>query len=125
VRATSGDVWEKFLLDYNENTAEIPIDIVTLGEAGTIEQVLLNLQNGLFDARIDNPIMATEIINRNKLDLEIIKEPVMGESIGLIYAKDEDGLKLKNLIDPVIKELEKDGTLSRLSLQFTGYEYVP
>jgi L-cystine transport system substrate-binding protein len=123
VGSYTGDVWDVFMVEYNENTAEVPIELTPVD--GTIEQVLLNLQNGLYEAVINNPVTAAEIISRNKLDLEIVLEPVMGENIGLIFSKDEDGLKLKNLIDPVIAELERDGTLTRLSKQFTGYEYIP
>jgi L-cystine transport system substrate-binding protein len=123
VGSFTGDVWDVFMTEYNKTTAAVPIELVPVD--GSIEQLLLNLQNGLYDAQINNPVTAAEIINRNKLDLEIVPEPVMGENIGLIFAKDEDGLKLKNLIDPIITELERDGTLTRLSKQFTGYEYIP
>jgi L-cystine transport system substrate-binding protein len=123
VGAYSASVQEALLFAYNENEAAVPIKIVPL--VGTVEQSFLNLQNGLYDAYIDSPITAMDIIARNKLELEIVQPPLTGEKIGLVFAKDADGLKLKNLIDPVIRELEKDGTLSRLSLQFTGYEYIP
>jgi L-cystine transport system substrate-binding protein len=115
--------WWAFIENYNKTTAKTPIILVHNGT--TIEQTLLAVQYGQFDARIDNPVTATGIINRNKLDLKILPEPVMGENIGLMFAKDENGLKLKNLIDPIIRELENDGTLSRLALEYTGYPYNP
>jgi L-cystine transport system substrate-binding protein len=118
-----GDSWDQFLMEYNEKTAVTPIKLEP--RPATIEQTLLSLQNGLFDAIIDNPITANEVITRTSLDLQIIPEPVLGENIGLMFQRDDDGLKLKNLIDPVIRELENDGTLTSLSLQFTGYPYNP
>jgi L-cystine transport system substrate-binding protein len=123
VGAYVGDVQSQFIEKYNE-TASTPIKIVLI-DSGTEEATLLNLQNGRYDAHLNDPVVVNTIIARNKLDLEIVGDPIFGDQIGLIFTKDEPGLKLKNLIDPIIKDLRADGTLSKLALQFTGIAYNP
>jgi len=114
--------WHVFLQDYNAKTAKTPIKFSII-EAGSAEQSFLNLQNGKFDARLENPITAAAIIKNNGLKLKILPDAVMGENIALMFQHDAEGEAIKALIDPIIAELGKDGTLERLAKEYAGDDY--
>jgi L-cystine transport system substrate-binding protein len=118
------DSYSQYLEDYNDGQAAVPIKLEYI-DSGTEETTLLNLQNGKYDAHISDPVTISTIIDRNKLNLEIVGDPISGEQIALVFTKDARGAELKGLIDPVIRELKNDGTLSRLSIRFTGGDYIP
>jgi L-cystine transport system substrate-binding protein len=89
------------------------------------EDILLGVQNGLYDAYIHDPIMTGLVIEKHNLQVEKVGEPIELIKMAIVFTKDEKGEKLKSLIDPVIKELKEDGTLSALSIKWTGGDYVP
>lgn len=118
----ANDSWHVFLQDYNAKIAKTPIKFSII-ETGSVEQTFLNLQNGKYDARIENPITAATVIQNNSLKLKILPEAVMGEEVGLMFQRDAEGEALKALIDPIIAELGKDGTLERLAKEYAGDNY--
>ncbi|KAF6610877.1 transporter substrate-binding domain-containing protein, partial [Paenibacillus sp. EKM208P] len=64
-------------------------------------------------------------IKKEGLQVEAVGEPVQSDNINLVFKKDKQGEELKAKIDPIIKELKTDGTLKKLSEQWTGGEFIP
>lgn len=69
--------------------------------------------------------------NHTGFDYELMK--LIGERLDgydvevaakIVFAKNKDGEALKALIDPVIREMKEDGSLSKLSEKWTGGDYV-
>ena len=102
---------EKIILDYVENVA--------------ITDSLTAIANGKYDATVNDPITISTILKENGIKAKIVGEPLATEPAAIVFAKTKDGEALKALIDPVIKELKEDGTLSKLSIEWTGADYIP
>jgi L-cystine transport system substrate-binding protein len=118
-----GDNYTKLLEDYNStHSNKIKLEYVS---DVPHEDRLLGVQNGRYDAVVGDPLRALTAIERHNLQVEIVGEPVHSVLVGLVFNKDEKGQKLKELIDPIIQELKKDGTLSELCVKWTGGDFVP
>lgn len=123
VWAQVADSYTTFLENYNaENGDKIKLHYV---ENQMLADALYDLQIGKFDAIINDPVMAYTVIQEQGLDCEITGEAVYSEAIGIVFNKSEEGQKLKDLIDPIIQEMKDDGTLSKLSNEITGGDYIP
>jgi L-cystine transport system substrate-binding protein len=83
------------------------------------------VQNGRVDAYVNDPVMTAATIKKEGLQVEAIGDPVQTDDINLVFKKDKQSEELKAKIDPIIKELKADGTLKKLSEQWTGGEYIP
>jgi L-cystine transport system substrate-binding protein len=118
-----GDSYDMLVSSYNkENGNRINIFRVEgIPEADT----LLDIQNGKYDAHVNDPVMTTAVIAQHNLDVEIVGDIIQGDLIGFAFNKDEQGRALKAAIDPVIRELKANGTLSRLSIKWTGKDFIP
>lgn len=120
---TTVDSYSAILEEYNAtHEGQIIIDYVS--DVAAID-MLTDLARGKYDAHINDPITMQKIIDDNNLDVEIVGEPLKREPAAIVFAKTEEGQKLKELIDPVIQELKEDGTLSELSEKWTGADYIP
>jgi L-cystine transport system substrate-binding protein len=119
----AGDSYTKFLEDYNaEHNNKIKLEYV---DGVPDVDILFAIQNGKYDAYVHDPIMVTTVANKHKIDIELVGDPVKSVSVALVFNKDDEGAKLKELIDPIIKELKADGTLKALSIKWTGGDYAP
>lgn len=123
VGALAGDSYTLLLEEYNE-TADTPIDL-KYSESGNPSEILQDVQNGRVDAYVNDPIMMNAVLEKNDLGVEIVGQPLVNDDMGIVLKKGEQGEELKALIDPILKELKQDGTLSELSIKWTGGEYVP
>lgn len=123
VGAVAGDSYTLLLEEYNE-TAETPINL-KYTESGTPAEILQEVQVGRLDAYVNDPIMMTTVVEEKGFDIELVGQPIVQDDMGIVFNQDEQGEKLKELIDPVIKELKEDGTLSALSEEWTGGDYIP
>jgi L-cystine transport system substrate-binding protein len=118
-----GDNDTKFLEDYNEkNGGRIKLEYL---DGVPDVDILVAVRNGKYDAYVHDPIMVTTVANKHNIDIELVGEPVRVDLVALVFNKDDEGAKLKELIDPVIKELKTDGFLKELSIKWTGKDYVP
>jgi L-cystine transport system substrate-binding protein len=123
VAAVAGDSYTGILEDYNKKNGNKII--LKYSENSSPDTILQDVQNGRVDAYVNDPIMINATIKKNNLDLEVVGSPVTIDNIALTFNKDKTGKELKAAIDPVIKELKKDGTLAKLSKKWTGGEYIP
>lgn len=123
VGALAGDSYTLLLEEYNE-TADTPIEL-KYSESGNPSEILQDVQNGRVDAYVNDPIMMNAVLEKNDLGVEIVGQPLVNDDMGIVLKNGEEGEKLKALIDPILKELKEDGTLTDLSIKWTGGEYIP
>lgn len=119
-----GDSYSVILEEYNK-THDGQIDIAYIDASVAINDLLQSVASGQYDAFVNDPVVITELIQKKGIQAEIVGEPVKGELVGLVFDKTEEGQKLKDQIDPVIRELKEDGTLSELCRKWTAGDYVP
>ncbi|MDS8826497.1 transporter substrate-binding domain-containing protein, partial [Streptococcus pneumoniae] len=77
------------------------------------------------DAYVNDPIMMNAVLEKNELGVEIVGQPLVNDDMGIVLKDEEKGEELKALIDPILKQLKEDGTLSELSEKWTGGDYIP
>lgn len=119
-----GDSYSVILEEYNKSH-DGQIDIAYIDASVAINDLLQSVASGQYDAFVNDPVVITELIQEKGIQAEIVGEPVKGELVGLVFDKTEEGQKLKDLIDPIIREMKKDGTLSELCRKWTAGDYVP
>jgi len=120
---TTVDSYAEILEGYND-THDDKIIIDYVSDVTALEE-LQDVANGKYDAHVDDPVMMTQAINDNNLDVEIVGDPIVSEPAAIVFAKTPDGKSYKDAIDPVIRELIEDGTLAELSRKWTGDDYTP
>lgn len=123
VGALAGDSYTLFLEEYNK-TADNEI-ILKYSESGNPSEILQDIQNGRIDAYVNDPIMIHSVITKFDLDLEVVGQPIVNDQIGIVFKNNAQGEELKELIDPILKQLKEDGTLVELSKKWTDGEYIP
>ncbi|TWT27053.1 transporter substrate-binding domain-containing protein [Planomicrobium sp. CPCC 101110] len=123
VGALAGDSYTLLLEEYNKKAAQ-PIDL-KYSESGNPSEILQDVQNGRIDAYVNDPIMINAVLEKNDLGVEVVGQPLVNDDMGIVLKQEEEGKKLKALIDPVLEELKQDGTLAELSKKWTGGEYIP
>ncbi|AZN39324.1 transporter substrate-binding domain-containing protein [Paenibacillus albus] len=123
VGAVAGDSFTLLLEDYNKKNG----DKIKLkySESTSPADILQDVQSGRLDAYVNDPIMSSAIIKKQGFDLDIVGEPVTSDNIAIVFAKDKQGEELKAKIDPILKAMKDDGTLAKLSKQWTQGEYIP
>ncbi len=118
------DSYSLLLEQYNE-THEEQINIEYISSEVDPSGILTQVAQGKYDAYVNDPVMMNAVITEYGIDAEVVGEPLVVEPAAILLAKDEDGEAIKALIDPIIRELKEDGTLSALSVKWTGGDYVP
>ena len=113
----------KQLEDYNKEHADKQTKINYTD--GTIQQILVNLNEGRTDYKIFERISVDAIIKAQNLDnLEVIELPSDQQPyVYPLFAKGQE--ELKTFVDKRIKELYEDGTLEKLSQKYFEGSYLP
>ena len=123
VGALAGDSYTLLLEEHNKNVEN---DIIlNYSESGNPSEILQDVQNGRIDAYVNDPIMIHSVINKFDLDLEVVGQSIINDNMGIVFKDNKQGEELKALIDPVLKQLKEDGTLSELSIKWTDGDYIP
>lgn len=115
---TSHTVW---LEQYNkEHGNKIKINYTD----GDASKMLQDIVNGRADATISSPVTTDLIAKQQGLAVDWTLWPEEGvEPTYFPFQKTDKGERLRKAIDPVIKELLKDGTIKKLSDQYLGADY--
>lgn len=92
---------------------------------GTIQQILVNLNEGRADYKIFERISVDTIIKEQNLEnLEVIELPSNQQPyVYPLFAQGQE--ELKTFVDKRIKKLYEDGTLEELSQKYFGGSYLP
>ena len=124
VEAISGTAVALFLEDYNEQHADNPITLV-FSDASTATQ-LSNVATGRYPANICSESYVNEAVNQLGLEVDTISIPnedeIQSSQAWFLYGAGQEDLKAE--IDPILKEIIDDGTLSSLSEKWYGADYT-
>lgn len=129
-KSTSGEPavsYSVLLEDYNKTHKQNPVKI-TYTEEDMVKQ-LRNVEGGKYDFKLESAIIGRQVIKDNGLKLktiEVPKDAVKSRAAYsyFIFGKDEQGRKLQKQVDKVLSELQKDGTITKLSKQYFGADYT-
>lgn len=92
-----------------------PVKVKTYDDReGALNAVINRQTNGYSNARA---ILAS-VIDQKKLPLKILKGDFAPEKIAITFNKDSQGKQLQKKFNKAIKELQKDGTISKLSKKY-------
>ncbi|MDR3163951.1 MAG: transporter substrate-binding domain-containing protein [Synergistaceae bacterium] len=92
---------------------------------GDVSKALQELVSGRSDATLSNPVTVTLISKEQGLPVRsIFLEDIGIGKIHLLFANNENGRRYKELIDPALKKLKDDGTLSKLCAEYLGADYT-
>lgn len=82
-----------------------------------------DIEAGRADATINDIVMTKAIVEKSGLKVEPVGASFRNTDSVLFFNKDDQGKELKAAIDPVIKKLKEDGTLTKISQQWTSGDY--
>lgn len=117
-----GDSFTKTLEDYNKQNDNAIILKYYDGTNPTV--ILQDVEAGRIDAYLNDPIMVNENVKKLGLNVEPIGKPVTVDPVYLVFRKDADSTALRDKIDQALTAMKSDGTLSKLSIQWFGQDYV-
>jgi L-cystine transport system substrate-binding protein len=111
-----------FVNEFNARHADNPIKVQF--KDGTTDANIL-VATGKVDAAIANPAIIWDQVQRAKLNVKVVGDPVY-ESSGAYYLfRKDDALKpVIQKIDRAVEELRADGTLRELSIKYLGDDYT-
>lgn len=82
------------------------------------EAALNGVLNDQVDGYSNSKTILKAIIKQKNLDLKILNGTIGSENIAIAFNKNDDGKKLAKKFDKAIKELQDDGTISKLSKKY-------
>lgn len=114
-----------FMESYNEEHSDNPIDIqYTDADANAI---LVDLYNGRYDAALYNVTYAAQVTKEYGYEFNIYEIPnaddIEKPEAWLLFSKQDTALR--DEFDAVLDELKADGTLSALSVEYFGEDFIP
>ena len=113
-----------FLEDYNEQHADNPITLV-FSDASTATMIS-NVATGRYPAYICSESYVNEAVKQLGLEVDTIAIPnedeIQSSQAWFLYGANEADLKAE--VDPILKGIIDDGTLSTLSEKWFGADYT-
>ncbi|EDS77688.1 amino acid ABC transporter, periplasmic amino acid-binding protein [Clostridium botulinum C str. Eklund] len=95
-------------------------DIKELRKYGKITETFSDMSIGRIDAVIMDAQVGGYYISKKPGQFEVLDEMVAKEPMGIAFRKGDNALK--NEVQKIINELKKDGTLSKLSVKWFGFD---
>ncbi|SET38127.1 amino acid ABC transporter substrate-binding protein [Thorsellia anophelis] len=97
-----------------------PDDSVTIRTFETRDAAMTDAINQRVDGYVNSrPILLAEI-RENKLPLKLVDKPIVVESVGFPFQKDERGEKLKTEFNEQLELMRQDGRLKNISEKYFG-----
>lgn len=111
------------LENFNKDHSSDPVKINYTEE--TISQILGNLNSGKYDFKIfDAPSVNSIIKEQGLTNLKTIELP-SDEKPYIYFIFGQDQKDLQTFVNKRLRELQKDGTLAKLSKEYLGGDYAP
>lgn len=125
VPAGAGRANALFMESYNEQHSDNPIDIqYTDADASA---ALIDLNNGRYDACIYNTTYVSGVTKEYGYNFNVYDIPNADEiekpEAWLLFSKTDTALR--DFFDEQIAEMKADGSLSSLSIEYFGEDYIP
>lgn len=123
-----GTFIQSFLEKYNEEHPDAPIDFFYSEQDSlkTYQEIL----DGTVDFMLNEEIVMNALIDEYNMDLQVIKLPhedtvqIMNPEGYFIFPQTEKGKQIRDDFDQALLELIHNGTLSDISIEFLGRDYV-
>lgn len=126
----SGSNYAQILEEWNKaNPDKSPIIIRYASSSTGLTTRVQHIENGTIDFILYDAISSTYIVKDQHFNLTVtnLADDIGGKTDGLeylLFAKTDDGLKLQKFVNKRIHELKENGTLSKLSKQYLGGDFV-
>jgi L-cystine transport system substrate-binding protein len=117
-----GSNYAKMLEEHNAKHPEAAIRVETYD--GDVSTVLQDIAAGRLDATVNDRLTAGYAAQKLKLPVKAVGEPIALVPSHFVVRKDPSGEALVKRIDGALAAMKKDGTLSKLSLQWFGADYT-
>lgn len=125
ISAGAGRANAQFMESYNKEHADNPIDIQYTDADASAARI--DLYNGRYDACIHNQTCVTNVTEEYGYEFNTYEIPNADEieipEAWILYRQDET--ELCDKMDKALAAIKEDGTLSKLSEQYFGEDYVP
>lgn len=125
VPAGVGRANAQFMESYNKEHADNPIAIQYTDADASAARI--DLYNGRYDACIYNQTYVTNVTEEYGYEFNTYEIPNADEieipEAWILYRQDET--ELRDKMDKALATIKEDGTLSKLSEQYFGEDYVP
>lgn len=125
IPAGAGRANAQFMESYNKEHADNPIDIQYTDADASAARI--DLYNGRYDACIYNQTYVTNVTEEYGYEFNTYEIPNADEieipEAWILYRQDET--ELCDKMDKALAAIKEDGTLSKLSEQYFGEDYVP
>ncbi|MCC9943066.1 transporter substrate-binding domain-containing protein, partial [Streptococcus agalactiae] len=122
-QVVQGTTTAKQLENFNKEHQKNPVTLKYTNE--NITQILTNLSDGKADFKLfDGPTVNAIIKNQGLTNLKIIPLTMRDQPyIYFIFGQDQKDLQ--KYVNNRLKQLRKDGTLSKIAKEYLGGDYVP
>ena len=114
-----GSNYTKTLEDFNSKK-----DVDLKYYDGNLTVVLQDIVSGRIDATLNDRLTVGYNIKQLGLNVKPVGKPIDLVPSYFVFRQDQDGQKLKKLVDAGLKSLKKDGTLAKLSVKWFGADYT-
>lgn len=118
---TVGDSFTRIVEDWNKANGNI-LKINYYEQ--DITTILEDIENGRLDATVNDPIMAKNKADIQKLHIKAVGERIASDPTYFIAHKDKTGQALMKKIDAALVSLKKDGSLAQLSTKWFDEDYT-
>lgn len=128
--AIAGSNYAQLLEKWNkENPDKTPIEIQYVANSTGVSQRLQDIESGKIDFVLYDAISSSYIAKDQGVDVAIssLEDDLATGKDGLeyfLFAKDEEGEKLQTFVNQRLKDLQKDGTLAKISQTYFGADYT-
>ena len=121
VAAPVGSYNTTWLEEYNKKNGN-PIKIQYYD--GNAAVFYKDIADGRVDATLNDPITTDTFAKENHLPLEwVVLDEQDTAPVYFLFANNANGKKYRDLIEPALKEIIADGTLSKISIKWFGQDY--
>lgn len=122
-QVVQGTTTAKQLENFNKKHQKNPVTLKYTNE--NITQILTNLSDGKADFKLfDGPTVNAIIKNQGLTNLKTIPLTMRDQPyIYFIFGQDQKDLQ--KYVNNCLKQLRKDGTLSKIAKEYLGGDYVP
>ncbi len=119
VGTSVGSNYTKTLEDFNSKK-----DVDLKYYDGNFTTVLQDIVSGRIDATLNDRLTVGYNIKQLNLNVKPVGKPIDLAPSYFVFRQDQEGQKLKKLVDSGLNTLKKDGTLTKLSVKWFGADYT-
>jgi ABC-type amino acid transport substrate-binding protein len=117
-----GSNYAKMLEEHNAKNPGAAVKIETY--EGDVTTVLQDIAAGRLDATVNDRLTVGYAVQKQKLPLKAVGEPIALVPSHFVVRKDRQGEALVKKVNEALAAMKKDGTLTKLSQKWFGADYT-